>query len=174
MLPGIAPLVHLEAMTRQDANRLLVRWEHRMGPYNRPNYALEAHHALFHNGEPVAVAMSGETVREVVAQTRIRREEAVELVRLCAARPGLNRAMLRLWREFVLPSLLDVHGRRVAVSYSDESLHRGDVYRFDGWADLGKAGPGGNDARTGRAHRALRVWAYPPAEARAMVEERAA
>ncbi len=158
----LPPLAHIEAINRITLNECLVAWGHKVGPYTRPNFAIEAHHALFEQGVPIAVIGAGETVREVVGQTGIRREDCVELVRLCAARPHLCRPMLRLWRELVLPSLLAVHDRKLAISYQDESLHRGDVYRFDGWIDIGKGGRGGADSRTGRPSRRLRIWAWPP------------
>lgn len=160
------PLLHLEAVGRDEANRLLVAWGHRMGAFARPRFVLEAHHVLMHNGAPVALAAAGETVREVVGATGIRREQCVELARLCASRRDLCRPMLRLWREFVFPALAAAHGRRLAVSYQDEALHRGDLYRFDGWLELGRAGGGGTDARTGRRSRRMRVWAWPPSVAR--------
>lgn len=160
-----APAIHVDAIDRAELNRLLVRWGHRMGPYRRPAYAFEAHHALFERGEPVAVAAAGETVREVVGQTGIRREACVELVRLCAARPGLCRPMLRLWREMLFPAIGAAHGRALAVSYQDEALHSGDLYRFDGWLLVGRGGGGGADRRTGRRGRRMKIWAWPPAAA---------
>lgn len=159
----VPPIAHIEAVDRVELNRLLVAWGHRMGAYTRPNYTIEAHHALMHNGRPVAVAAAGETVREVVGQTGIRRVDCVELVRLCAERPHLCRPMLRLWREFVFPALALVHGRRLAVSYQDEALHSGDLYRFDGWELLGKGGRGGPDTRTGRPGRKMKIWGWPRA-----------
>lgn len=157
----LSPLIHVEPIDRADLNRLLVRWEHRMGPYTRPSFAIEAHHALFQRGEPVAVTAAGETVREVVGQTGIRRHRIVELARLCAARPGLCRPMLRLWREMLFPDIAAVHGRDLAVSYQDAVLHSGDVYRFDGWFMMGDAGGGGPDTRTGRPGRKMKVWGWP-------------
>lgn len=160
----VAPIAHLEAIDRSELNRLLVAWGHRMGPYTRPAYTIEAHHALFHAGAAVAVTAAGDTVREVIGQTGIRREEAIELVRLCAARRDLCRPMLRLWREMVFPALAAVHRRRIAVSYQDEALHSGDLYRFDGWQLLGKGGGGGRDSRTGRPGRKMKIWGWPPEE----------
>lgn len=159
----IAPVAHIDAIRRDHANRLLLAWGHRMGAVNRPVYAIDASHALFHHGEPVAVAVAGDTVREVVGQTGIRRDQCIELVRLCAARRDLCRPMLRLWRELIYPQLATLHRRQVAVSYQDEALHSGDLYRFDGWADLGRAGGGGRDQRTGRAGRRMKVWGWPAA-----------
>lgn len=157
----VAPVAHIEAIDRTELNRLLVAWGHRMGPMTRPSYAIEAHHALFHNGAPVAVTAAGEPVREVVGQTGIRRDQCVELTRLCAARPDLCRPMLRLWREMIFPAIAKVHRREVAVSYQDEALHTGDLYRFDGWLLLGKGGGGGRDSRTGRPGRKMKIWGWP-------------
>lgn len=164
------PIAHIDAVTREQANVMLLDWGHRMGPMTRPNFKIEAHHALFEDGKPVAIVMAGETVREVVGQTGIKRTDCIELMRLCAARPHLCRPMLRLWREFIFPRLSDVYGRGVAVSYQDEALHSGDIYRFDGWLLIGKGGRGGNDTRTGRPGRKLRIWAWPPEKAKALIE----
>lgn len=169
-----APIQHIDAIDRADLNRLLVRWGHRMGPYTRPSYAIEAHYAMFQHGEPVAVAAAGETVREVVGRTGIRRDRCIELARLCAARRDLCRPMLRLWREMLFPAIAEVHGRDLAVSYQDEALHSGDLYRFDGWVLLGKGGGGGPDTRTGRPGRKMKIWAWPAAVATAALDERAA
>ncbi len=167
----LAPLAHIDAIDRSEANRLLVAWGHRMGPVTRPAFAIDAHHALFQHGEPVAVTMAGETVREVVGQTGIRRDQCVELMRLCAARRDLCRPMLRLWREMVFPALSAVHRRPLAISYQDEALHSGNVYRFDGWLDIGRGGGGGRDARTGRAGRKMRIWAWPRSAVLELAEE---
>lgn len=158
----VPPICHLDAIDRVQSNELLVAWGHRMGPYKRPNFAIEAHYALFFHGKPVAVAMAGETVREVVGDTGLRRDQCVELVRLCAAQRDLCRVMLRLWRVTIWPSLAAAHGRSVAVSYQDEALHTGNVYRFDGWRLIGRGGGGGPDSRTGRPGRKMKIWAWPP------------
>lgn len=165
----IAPIMHIEAVSRDELNRLLIAWGHRMGPLTRPSYTIEAHHALYHNGAPIAVTSAGETVREVVGQTGIRRDQCVELTRLCASRRDLCRPMLRLWREIIFPAIARVHNRDIAVSYQDESLHTGDVYRFDGWFLLGKGGGGGKDARTGRHGRKMKIWGWPPEEAKRLL-----
>jgi hypothetical protein len=165
----VSPVVHIEAIDRADLNRLLVLWEHRMGAFERPSYAIDAHHALFHCGEPVALTAASETVREVVGQTGIRRERCVELARLCAVRRDLCRPMLRLWRELLFPAIATVHGRDIAISYQDEALHSGDLYRFDGWLVLGKAGGGGPDTRTGRPGRKMKVWGWPVDRAKSLL-----
>ena len=162
----ITPICHLEAATRTEANDLLVRWDHKMGPIRRPKYSIDAHHILFEHGQPVAVTSSADTVREVVGQTGIRRDQCVELARLCAARPGLCRVMLRLWREMVFPALAEAHGRTLAISYQDRAMHNGDTYRFDGWVVVGSGGGGGTDRRSGAKGRKMNIWAWPPSEAR--------
>jgi len=158
----LAPIIYVEAIDRGQLNRLLSDWGHKMGPLTRPIFAFEAHHALIHDGKPVAVTACGETVREVVGRTGIRRHECVELVRLCAVRPHLCRVMLRLWREFIFPAVAAAHGRQIAISYQDADLHNGNTYRFDGWKMIGKGGGGGQDSRTGRLGRDLRIWCWPP------------
>lgn len=158
----VPPILHIETIDRIELNRLLAMWGHRMGPYSRPCYSFEAHHAMFEHGVPIAVAAAGETVREVVGQTGISRSRCVELVRLCAARRDICRPMLRLWREIVFPRLALAHHRDFAVSYQDEALHSGDLYRFDGWIAIGKRSGGGSDQRSGRAGRKLRIWAWSP------------
>jgi hypothetical protein len=154
------PLAHIEQIDRAELNRLLEAWHHRMGAYTRPTYSFEAHHALFRNGEPVAVTAAGETVRETVGNTGIPRSSCVELVRLCSPGIFLSRPMLRLWRELIFPSIAAVHRRRIAVSYQDEALHSGNLYRFDGWIEIGRGGGGGTDQRSGRASRSLKIWAW--------------
>jgi len=156
----VAPILHIEEIDRRELNRLLLDWGHRMGPYTRPRYCFESHYAMFEHGEPVAVTAAGETVREVVGDTGLARTEVVELVRLCAARRDLCRPMLRLWREIVFPRIAAAHHRRFAVSYQDQSLHSGDLYRFDGWIAIGRGGGSGSDQRSGRVGRKLKIWAW--------------
>jgi antitoxin VapB len=157
----LEPVAHIEAIDRATLNRCLSAWGHRMGEFTRPSYAIEAHHALFHHGEPIAVTAASETVRETIGDTGISRFEVVELARLCAMRPHLSRPMLRLWRELLFPDIAAAHGRAFAVSYQDEALHTGDVYRHDGWLKIGKGGRGGPDSRTGRLGRSLAIWGWP-------------
>lgn len=161
----VAPIAHLEQIDRRELNRCLTDWGHRMGPLSRPAFAIDSCHALFQHGEPVAITAASDTVREVVGSTGLRRDEVVELARLCAARRDLCRPMLRLWREMLLPAIAEAHGRWAAVSYQDEALHSGDIYRFDGWMLLGRAGRGGApDKRTGRIPRRMKVWGWPVAQ----------
>jgi hypothetical protein len=160
------PIVHVEAIDRDQLNRALVAWEHKMGPWTRPDYGAERFHGLFHNGELVAVSATGSLIAETCAG--LRRHEAIELGRLCAARPGLCRAMLRLWREFVFPAL----GHPWAVSYQDSVEHTGNLYRFDGWVQLGTS-RSGTDKRGERRGRSKIIWGWAHT-AEAMEQRRAA
>ena len=165
----IAPIAHLAEIDVADGNRLLIAWEHRMGPMLRPNGAAWCH-ALHQDGRPVALAMTAGLVRETCAG--LTRAEAGELARLCAAAPGLNRVMLRLWREMVFPAIAARTGWVWAVSYQDAVIHSGATYRMDGWVRLGKS-RSGTDARSGRKGRSKVIWGWhaDPA-ARALRQER--
>lgn len=72
-----------------------------------------------------------------------------------AARPGLCRVALRLWRAFVFPRL----GYQYAMSYQDSDLHNGNTYRFDGWTRLSHI-RGTPDLRSGRTARNIWVWVW--------------
>ncbi len=108
-------------------------------------------------GRPVAVAATDRLIRERAAG--LERSDAVELSRLCAARPDINRAMLRLWRAFIFPELTAAHGFRWAISSQDKALHRGNLYRFDGWVALAHSASG-TDSRSGRRGRRKIVWGW--------------
>lgn len=166
------PIVSLEEVTQETANRLLERWGHKIGPVARP-YSKPWCHALHVGDEPVAVTTSHTLIRDQVGGglAWLNRGTAVELSRLCAGHDWACRVMLRLWRECVFPAL----GYRFAVSYQDAQLHTGNTYRFDGWLRAGYSRAGGNDTRSGREARDKFVWVWPAAAARAQlaVDEKA-
>lgn len=149
-----------------QANALLIQWGHKLGPVNRP-FRQEAY-ALEVDGQPVSVAVSGSIVSATVAGYR--RTEVVELTRLCSdpAHSWATRVLLRLWRELLAPRW-DCWPVRAAISYSHNTMHRGDLYRFDGWekgrGDCGSSG-GGAWSRQRYATDAVRgsktvwVWRY--------------
>ena len=124
------PMAALVPLSVPVTNDLLVRWGHRFGPVHRP-FRSEAF-ALEVDGVPVALAVSASVVSGTVAG--FRRQEAVELARLCASpeHRWATRVMLRLWREVCAPRW-KCWPVRVAVAYSQNAHHLGDVYRFDGW-----------------------------------------
>lgn len=149
----VPPIAHVEAIDRDVLNRALTGWEHKMGPWRRPDFGRARFHGLFHNGDLVAVTATDQLIAQQVAG--LARHDAVELGRVCAARPDLCRAMLRLWREFVFPAL----GYSWAISYQDAVAHSGNLYRFDGWARLGTSSSG-TDARSGARGRRKVIWGW--------------
>ena len=137
----------------QLANSKLEEWGHKMGTCNRPMGILVAH-GLFHFNDLIALTVTADLVRETCAG--LHRHEAIELARLIANRPHINRVMLRLWREFVFPYFQ----KPWAVSYQDEALHNGNIYRFDGWKKLAEHQSSGTDQRSQRKGRVKTVWGY--------------
>lgn len=149
------PDVRFVEITRAELNDCLVEWNHKMGAVRRPNRGWS--HGLVHGGALVGVAATDRLIRENVAG--FSRTEAVELSRLCAARPDLGRVVLRLWRSFVLPMIAQTHGCRWAISYQDAAIHTGNIYRFDGWVVVGRS-RSGRDPRTGREGRRKIIWGW--------------
>lgn len=155
----LRPVATFESMPLAEANVLLEKWQHKMGGLHRGNQGAICH-ALFQGDEPVAVTCASTTIAPVVGGVSgLTRQNTIELSRLCAARPGLCRIALRMWREFVFPNL----GYKFAVSYQDADLHNGHTYRFDGWQCAGKS-RSGRDTRSGRPGRNKNVWVYPKIE----------
>ena len=151
------PLVSFDAISIDELNRCLVLWGHKMGPWERPDFGNARFHGLRHNGELIAVAAADQLIPEAVCG--LSRSEAIELGRVCASRPHLNRVLLRLWREFVFPAICRERGCTWAISYQDAVLHSGDLYRFDGWQQLGKSNSG-TDQRSGRKGRRKIIWGW--------------
>lgn len=153
-----APLVSLDAIDRAELNDCLQRWEHKMGTWRRPPELSEWFHGLRHDGELVAVMAAGQLIRATTVGG-LTRAQAFELGRVCAARPHINRAALRLWREFVAPAIARAHGYQWIISYQDAKLHTGNMYRFDGWKKLGVS-RSGTDQRSGAKGRSKIVWGW--------------
>lgn len=149
------PDVTFRPIDRDTLNQRLVAWGHKMGPVRRPTGGWS--HALLIDGEPVAVVATDTLIRPRVAG--LTRHEAVELSRLCAARPDLCRVALRLWRSFVFPALRGECGFAWALSYQDAALHSGNLYRFDGWVRLATS-RSGTDPRSGRKGRRKIIWGW--------------
>jgi hypothetical protein len=140
-----------------EANVALTAWNHKMGVLHRGNQGAVCH-GLFHREELVAVTTVSDLIREADLEGfAMVRSSCCELSRLCAARPGLCRVALRLWREFVFPSL----GYQHAISYQDADLHSGNTYRFDGWKRIAFS-CSGTDAQSGRKGRRKWIWVWPP------------
>jgi len=159
------PIAQLLEISHEEANHQLVAFGHRMGGLRRPpEYGLWCH-ALVSDCRVIAVTAASTLIRDHVGGglSHLTRLNTVELSRLCAARPGLCRPMLRLWRELVFPTL----GYANAISYQDSVMHTGNVYRFDGWARSPRRSRSGTDARTNTKGRDKWIWVWPPAAAAA-------
>jgi len=151
------PLVRFDRIDLKDANNLLVEWSHKMGKLERGNQGAICY-ALFHNDQPVALTTTSHLISPNVAKRQdLTRVNTCELSRLCAAKPGLCRVALRLWREFVFTGLPFDN----AISYQDADLHNGNTYRFDGWERIAYS-RSGTDTRSGRPGRNKYVWKWPP------------
>jgi hypothetical protein len=161
-----SPMMALSPITLHDANRLLLKWAHRLGPIRRPftmqSFALEV------DGKPISVAVSASSVSDTVAG--LLRTEVVECARLCSDPHAVwaNRVMLRLWREVCGPRWPDWQPV-AAISYSQNAHHSGDLYRFDGWLKVtdkaGASSGGGAWTRKRYASDAVygskTLWLYP-------------
>ncbi len=150
------PIITFEPIRLDVANKHLSEWGHKMGPLHRGNQDATCH-GLYFGADVVAVT----TVSSLIAPNvgggliNLTRENCCELSRLCAARTGLCRVAIRLWREFVFPAL----GYEFAISYQDADLHNGNTYRFDGWRREAYA-RSGTDTRSGRPGRNKWVWVW--------------
>jgi hypothetical protein len=154
------PLVSFQTISLGELNECLVLWNHKMGPLHRPDFGDGRYHALFHEGRPVAVAAASQLIAPHVGGglSHLKRETTVELSRLCAESPHLNRVVLRLWREFVFPCL----GVEAAISYQDAVIHSGNLYRFDGWRRSSLKSNSGTHSRSGKRGRSKWIWVWPP------------
>lgn len=169
-LGTFGPILGLVKVNLDEANALLVEWEHYLGACDRPfrneGWVLDLH------GQPIAVATSSSIVGETSAGYP--KWEAVELSRLCA-RPGaswVTRVMLRLWREAIAPLWPCCEPRSglpplAAVAYSKNDRHAGRIYRFDGWTKVtDRAGSGGGGqwsrkrAKDDAANGAKTLWLW--------------
>lgn len=162
----LEPIAGVYPAPMPEVNRLLTLWGHRLGAIRRPFHS--EGFALLVDQRPVAVAVSTSIVNGPVAGYT--RQQVVELGRLCAA-PGntwANRVLLRLWREVCAPRWA-CWPVLAAISYSHNAMHRGDIYRTDGWrkvsAACGSSG-GGTWSRPRAAtsplagRKSLWVWEY--------------
>lgn len=162
------PIAGVNRISNGLCNDLLVKWEHKLGPCERPflteSFAFEV------DGEPIAVAMSCSIVHGPVAGYRT--QQVVELARLASCNKWANRIMIRSWREILAPKY-SAWKPLAVVSYSHNALHGGEIYRTDGWRKVtdkaGSTGKGGNWGRRGRGYaneaihglKTLWIWEYP-------------
>jgi antitoxin VapB len=165
----IDPLGSFDLIEREEANECLLRWEHKHGPNNRPQFRAPIDFGLRRRGELLAVATADTLIRPTCDFTRA---EAFELSRLCAAAPRLTRLMLRLWTELGYPEIVRAWGSPWAISYQDAIKHTGNLYRFDGWLRL-RYTTGGSDPRAlGTTVSARKRWIWGWHSSEAQREER--
>ncbi len=165
------PLISFDRIDNDELNRCLVDWKHKMGPLQRPQYVEGIAHGMRHDGRLVAVTA---TEQMIPAETcGMRRDEAFELARVCAARPDICRVAVRLWREFVFPAVSLAWECPWSISYQDAAAHRGDLYRFDGWVRLGCTRSGTDRRAIGGERRGRNkvVWGWT-LDAEKMAEKR--
>lgn len=150
-------IVSFRSVTLHEVNGMLLAWNHKMRMLHRGNQDAVCH-GLFHHEDLVGVTAVSTLIAANVGGGlgNLTRENCCELSRLCAVRPGLCRVVIRLWREFVFPSL----GYKFAISYQDADLHNGNTYRFDGWERAARS-RSGVDTRSGRPGRDKWVWVWP-------------
>ena len=156
----LSPLISFDAITRDELNACLIAWDHKMGPLNRPSFREGRAHGLRHDGVLVAVTATEQMIPAATAG--LSRDDAFELARVCAARPDLCRVAVRLWREFVFPSISRSWGMPWAISYQDAALHSGGLYRFDGWERIGYSSSGTDTRGEGPARKGRRkvIWGW--------------
>lgn len=155
---SLFPLVVFEEISDAEADRALVDCEHYLGPCERP-YGRQSF-GLVVNGKLASVAVSASTTGVTCAG--FSRFEVVELARLGSLQTYRmwTRVALRCWRECA-PALWPHWSVLACVSYSNETRHKGDVYRFDGWRKHGivrGSTGGGHSPRKERQDKS--VWFY--------------
>lgn len=134
-----------------EANELLTRWDHPLGPCHRPFGSMS--NVLVVDGEPVAVTVAASIVSPTVDSYA--RRQVVELARIGRAPEArwALRPTLRLWRA-VLAHRWPYWPVEAAVSYALPGTP-GDIYRFDGWRRVKECKP----ARPGKSS----TWSRPSA-----------
>lgn len=162
---SLFPMATFERIDPSHADELYERWQHYLGPCDRPFGRQDFGFLL--GGQAVSVATSASTVSATCAG--LSRFEVIELARI-ATHPAYRwatRVTLRLWRELAptewaarnhehWPSI------RAVVSYSNETRHKGDIYRFDGWRKVGiqRGSTGGGTYTSKQPREDKALWIY--------------
>jgi hypothetical protein len=143
----LVPAFGMEPCDDELADALLIRWDHPLGPCNRPFGRQDWLMTI--DGEPVALATSASTVSKTVAG--FERGQVVELARIARHpdHPFVLRVALRLWRAY-LAERWPYWPVAAAVSYAIPGTP-GDIYRFDGWERVGVTRPSGGSGTWTRA-----------------------
>lgn len=141
----VDPFVSFDTIDRDELNRCLVAWDHKMGPLNRPEYTAPIDFVLREHGEPLAIVAADTLIRATCGLTR---GDAFEVSRICSSpqRRGISSLMMRLWRTFGYPQIARAWGTPWAISYQDAARHTGNLYRYDGWLIYGYS-TSGSDPR---------------------------
>jgi hypothetical protein len=158
---NLYPLISFDFIKDVLADEKLAEWGHWLGGCNRP-FGRQSF-GLFLGGELVSVAVSASTVNAKCGGYD--RQEVVELARL-ASHPDhrdMTRVCLRLWRKVAG----ELWSRKywpveALVSYSDNTRHKGDIYRFDGWKKI-KEVPGGiagGNWNRGKKYNPKTIWSW--------------
>lgn len=157
---NLFPLATFERIEHETANAALTEWDHYLGENDRP-FGRQAF-GLFVDRELVSCAVSASTVSATCAT--FSRYEVVELARL-VTRPDsrwATRVALRLWRQLA-PSCWSQYWKvNALVSYSSETRHKGDIYRFDGWKKVGvmRGSTGGGTYTSKQEREDKALWVY--------------
>lgn len=162
---SLFPLVAFDVIDDAKADAALVAWGHYLGscerPFGRQSFGLEV------AGELIAVAVSASTVGVTCGGWS--RYSVVELARLVThpAHRWATRVCLRLWREIAPRNWQSEYRAKwprvdAVVSYSDNTKHHGDIYRFDGWKKVAEVpgSGGGGTYSTKKERTAKSVWVY--------------
>lgn len=162
--------VTVEPISRTDAGRLLIDWEHQLGTCDRPFG--QDHWLMLVAGQPTALAVSASIVSPTLRDETDQewpRKQALELARI-AHHPDAwwsMRVMLRLWREALVPQW-EHWTPGLLASYSLPGK-TGDLYRFDGWTFVrwtkpSRPGPGSTWSKPSRSDAVANgrkgLWVY--------------
>lgn len=156
---SLLPLATFDFIEEREANQACEQWVHYLGACGRP--FRQEWYGLFMDRTLVSVAISASTVGATCGG--FERKQVVELARL-VTHPDhrwATRLCIRLWRELAAPQWAS--WRPVAaISYSDKTRHKGDVYRFDGWTKVAdvSGSTGGGTYSTKKQATPKAVWIY--------------
>ena len=156
------PLVSFDRIPNEQADELLVKWDHWLGGCNRP-FGRQSFGLHVADVGLVSIAVSASTVNANCGGYD--RHVVVELARLCSHpdHRWASRVCLRLWREVAARCwAADYWPVQALVSYSNAIRHTGDLYRFDGWRRVGdvRGSTGGGTWTRNKTMEPKTVWVW--------------